>query len=438
MGRAVGIGVGSDAFMVCVSGGEWKRVPAVLHLADGAPPVLGRAALAAEQAGRGAVFRDFTERVGDPVPLFAGDHPYTGAELLATAIGCLAGAGDEVMLAHPACWSDHASQQLRNALARLAFPVTLVDEAEATLIAAAEGPAVSGPGAVVLCDVGARYTDLSVLTPDSTGRMRLRHTERSAEFSGDLVDSLLLQHLLSAVAETEPGFDPAAIADVRAIELLRNRIRVAKEQLSACPAVTVDVELPGIRYAHRLVRAELEALVEDSMRPVVDRVAARVEEAERVQAARGAERSAEPRPRVLLSGGGSALPLLTEQLSAEITAPVVVLRDPATTAVRGAAALAARRIATRPPAAAHRVIPPSPESVRRPRPTPDARSKASRPQPAPAPPRFNSRRRAGWLVGAVAAIGVIAAGGVVAAEAVHAPAHSQTAPAVTVSQHGHH
>ncbi len=377
MAPALGIVIGSDAFVRAAGDRpDITRIPAVLAFGVGGRPVLGR------PSGSGREYRDFTSRVGDPVPVVADGEERSGTELVATAIGCLAEGAPAVVVAHPAVWTEHAVFELRDALSKRGIPGQLVSGAEAAYVGLRAAQEISEHATIVLCDVGAAGTDIALVRPlGESGAVRVERATRSHEFGGELVDSLLFEHVLDELSGAYPEFDPADRRNWDGLRELRGRVVHAKQQLSRDMSAVVEVNLPGIREQRRIVRAELEALIAEPAQQAVQRIVRTTD------AAVGAGHQVEA---IVLVGGGSAIPLLAEYLSTATELPIAATADPGTTVARGAALLAA---ASRPVnRGAARVLPPGqsadpvPMATAIPKvPTPPRSTVPSRPAESPRP-----------------------------------------------------
>lgn len=339
--RAIAVAISVDSFASSPGSPlDVVRTPALIHLGpDG--PVLGRAALAAGNTGSGSVFRDFTTRVGDPVPLIGAHVNRTGAQLVAAAVQALMrdrlpGRDVEVVLAHPVTWSEYARADLSMELAQLGIRHTLVSAAEAAFTALTAADELD-PGAVALiCDVGHSGTEVSLARRTEAGSVGAGVTVTGAtrldDFGGDLVDYLLMRWVLTMRPDIDTD-DPENQPWLRA---LRAQARIAKEQLSRDVAATIGVNVDGEVEDQRIVRAELEELIDEPVQRLALRVADLVAQAE------------QPPTTIALIGGGSAVPLVAERLSAVLRLPIVTSAAPADVAVVGAALLAERMTPARP------------------------------------------------------------------------------------------
>ncbi|MFE3545237.1 Hsp70 family protein [Nocardia sp. NPDC059177] len=192
-------------------------------------------------------------------------------------------------------------------------------------------------GALVVYDLGASGLTVSVVRTGEQAGL-LGTPARSDAISGAEFDLLTMRYVLShALGDREfDPFDPAVEAE---LALLRERCRVAKEELSLDTATAVPAGALGGPV--RIVRGELEELVRQDVRDSLELVRTAVRQA-------GIE-FGDVRA-VLLTGGGGAIPLVAELLSAEFGLPVVTCADPATASAAGAAELAADLLAAESPA----------------------------------------------------------------------------------------
>ncbi|MFJ4651211.1 Hsp70 family protein [Nocardia sp. NPDC088792] len=392
MTGALGIVIGSDAF-VHASNDERRstRIPAVIRFDSGSRASLGRPAGTFNYSDSDCEYRDFTTRVGDPVPVVADNGtPRTGVQLVATSIDLMLG-GTAGVVAHPVVWTGQAVLELREVLSQHETRAQLVNEAEAAYAALRAGDEIAADSTILLCNAGKSGMDLTVVTATSTS-VRVDQPVHCHEFGGDLVDALLVEHVLDELSVTHPGFDAADRRNWTGLRELRTRIAQAKRQLSSNVSAVIEVNLPGAQENLRLVRSELEALIAEPVWQAVQRI---------TQSADAAIRAGHTIDAIVLIGGSSAIPLLTENLSAATDIPLVNATDPGHTVVRGAALLAARMFGARPRSddrpwpddrprprsdAAARVLRPG-ESAPAARPTTVSRPKPLAPQPQSAAPQ---------------------------------------------------
>ncbi|WP_396903801.1 Hsp70 family protein [Mycolicibacterium phlei] len=254
-------------------------------------------------------------------------HP--AEQLLVSALAEIADAGP-VAIAYPAHWGPVPQRALRTALR--GHPVLgsarLVSDAVAALTALRTDRDLQG--LVALVDVGAGGTGITLLDAGEPIDETTRHTA----FSGDLVDQLLLDHVLNRLAATgQSDLDEAGTVAVVSLSRLRDECRAAKERLSAEPVVDVAAELPQQPAVVSVSRADLDALLDDPFDGVVAALDSTLQR-------NGIGRSALSALAVV--GGGA--PLVAHRFTALSGVPVVVTTRPGLDAAAGAAALAAMAV----------------------------------------------------------------------------------------------
>ncbi|MFI6778595.1 Hsp70 family protein [Nocardia sp. NPDC050412] len=349
---ALGITVGASNSVAVATpgdGGDYDRGhsgdsvithPSVLRLAPHAAPAFGSGARPTGRHSSDVVLEGFLARVGDPVDILAEDGTaHSAADLVSTAVGCLidevgAGAAHSIVACHPAWWSRHTVDVQRAALDRAGLrEVTLVPEPTASVrwLEAAHGPL--GDDTVVVYDLGASGLTVSVVRTGAQAAV-LGAPLRTTDVAGAEFDLLAMRYVL-ANALGGNDFDPFDPVVERELSALRDRCRYAKEELSTNTATVVPVRLnPADHHAEniRLVRDELEDLLRGPLLTSLDLIRDAVHRAGLDVGDIG---------RVLLTGGGGAIPLVAELISTEFGLPVVAAPQPRLTSALGAAELAA-------------------------------------------------------------------------------------------------
>ncbi|MEU5759406.1 Hsp70 family protein [Nocardia sp. NPDC047648] len=393
-------------------GGYLRSHPSVLRLSEDMAPTLGAGARSTGRHSSDILLEGFLARVGDPVGILAEDgSSYSAPDLVATAIGCLVDeiaaetgrSGAQATVAcHPAWWSRHTVDIQRDALERAGLgEVTLVPEPTAAIrwLDAAHGWA--DDGAVIVFDLGATGSTVSVVRTGEHASL-LGTPLRNTDVAGAEFDLLTMRYVL-ANAVLAADFDPFDPVVERELSALRERCRKAKEELSINTATVVPVRLdPADPHGTvRLVRGELEDLLRGPLSSAMDLIRDAVHRAGLDIGDVG---------RVLLTGGGGAIPLVAELVSTEFGLPVVAAPDPEHTTARGAALLAADLLAAETDQLP--LVDPvaEDETVPQPRALPSA-GLAALPEERPARRRaLTSRQRLAVVAGTAAAIGLLATG----------------------------
>lgn len=297
---------------------------------------------------------DFPDLVPNPTPFgLPSGGTATVAELYAGAVHALLDrargseptGADRIVLAVPADWDSAVIERVTSRCAErgvdglqtVAEPI-----AAATWLRHFHG----ADEPVLVFDMGGHSLDLAVVGFD--GRPRVLGTPtRSQVCTGDLLDDLVLRHVLG-----ESGADPEVLEstdarDIARVTHLRGACRSAREALSTADEVTIT-DVPGAPHTGgpdtdsadtdsadsggtapassvTLDRGALDALIEEHVR------AATREAAEVIRAAEV------PVGTVLLTGGCTDTPMITDIVSTELGLPVVCHPHPATTSAAGAA-----------------------------------------------------------------------------------------------------
>src|SRR3954467_2541605 len=337
MSDPLGLSIGTTNLVAARVGNQPVIRRSVLTLFGHAAPEVGVPSAHAD----GIVLTGFVERVGDPVPLVAADgSSHQADQLLVDALQAMVYAAGgppsaETAIAVPAHWGTSTLWALRTAmrtnptLAPNGMPARLVSDAVASLTTLHVNPGLSRHGVVALLDFGGGGTSIT-LADAAAAFEPMEDTTRYTEFSGDLIDQALLNHVIDGIA-TAGGIDPAGTAAVGSLARLREECRNAKEGLSGGTGSELTAELPGYRAGIRLTRAELESLIAQPL----DGVLAALENSLVRNRISWSNVSS-----VVTIGGGASIPLITQRLSEHSQAPVVTTPQPAVDAAVGAALFA--------------------------------------------------------------------------------------------------
>ena len=340
MSDSLGLSIGSTNLVAARVGRPPVMRRSILTLFDDRAPEVGVPSEFGGNPGQsGMVLSGFVERVGDPVPLVAADgSPHRGERVLVEALDAMArtvGGGAPVAIAVPAHWGPATVGALRGALRAVpglapdGVPPALLPDSTAALAALQAAPGLPASGVVVLCDFGGSGT--SVTLADAGANLDpVGQTVRYPDFSGDQIDQALLNHVLAGIAAANDA-DPAGTAAVSSLARLRNEVRLAKERLSAETATVVHAELPGFASDVRVTRNELEQLINEPLAGVLHTVEETLQR-NNIPLANVAA--------VATVGGGANIPLVTQQLSTRLRAPVITTPQSQLNVAAGAALIA--------------------------------------------------------------------------------------------------
>jgi len=378
---------------VVTLGERGPTTPSVLYLQPDGSFVAGDAAERHAVTDPQRIARQFKRRLGDPTPLQVGGAGLPAEVLTARLLGWVvdkvvqARGGRQpasIVLTHPANWGPYKRDLLEKAAEVAGLPgIVLVTEPQAAAISYASQERVDDGAVVAVYDLGGGTFDAAVLRKDVDGGFTILGSPEGIERLGGIdVDAALFARVTAAVADAYEALDPDDPQALGAVARLRSDCTQAKEGLSLDNEVRVPVLLPTIQTEVRITRAELEEMI----RPTL---------AETVTALERALRSAAVTPdmvdHVLLVGGSSRIPLVSQLVASGLGRPVAVDAHPKHAVALGAAIVAARAAGALPPTAG-RALPPPPSS-------PPSRPAA----PMAAPP-------AAVPVAAAAAPGAVAAG----------------------------
>jgi Hsp70 protein len=339
MTDSLGLSIGMTNLVAARIGRPPVMRRSILTLFDDRAPEVGLPGENPNLNQPGLVLSGFVDRVGDPVPLVAADgSPHSGERVLVEALDAMArtvGGGAPIAIAVPAHWGPATVGALRGALrakpslAPNGVPAALIPDSVAALSALQTAPGLPSNGVVVLCDFGGSGTSVTLAAAGSNFDA-IGETVRYHDFSGDQIDQALLNHVVAGIAEANDA-DPAGTAAVGSLARLRDECRQAKERLSAETATVVPAQLPGFNSDIRVTRTELENIIS---RPLAGLLTA-IEEA--------LQRNNIPVASIAAAatvGGGANIPLVTQQLSARLRAPVVTTPRSQLNVAAGAALIA--------------------------------------------------------------------------------------------------
>jgi molecular chaperone DnaK len=318
-------------------GNQSATVPSVVLLKEDQTILTGIAADRRSLTEPDRVAREFKRRVGDTTPIFLGGAPYSAEALMARLLRWVAdevasregGPADQLTICHPANWGQYKKDLLEQAV-RMAEvgTATFITEPEAAAIHYASNERIE-PGAIVaIYDLGGGTFDAAILRKTPDGFEIMGDPEGIERLGGIDFDAAVFAHVarsLGGALEQLDEDDPAALA---AVARLKSECTLAKEALSSDTDVSIQVLLPNIQTDVRLTRTEFESMVRPSL-------------ADSIAAMRRALASAKVEPAdlttVLLAGGSSRIPVVSQIVGAELGVHVAVDSHPKHAVALGAA-----------------------------------------------------------------------------------------------------
>jgi len=322
-------------------GSRNAAIPSVVLLREDETFLTGEAANRRGLTEPHRVAREFKRRMGDTTPILLGGVPQSAEALVSRVLRSVVeevisregGAPSTICVSYPANWGPYKTDLMHQAvrMADLSGPVTYTTEPEAAAVSYAQQQRIE-PGAIVaVYDLGGGTFDAAVLRKADIGFDILGQPEGIERLGGIDFDAAVFNHVretLGGKLEELDEDDPAAVA---AVARLREECVQAKEALSSDTDTSIPVLLPNIVTEVRLTRSELEAMVRPVLYGSVEAL---------TRALRSAGCSSEVLHSVLLVGGSSRMPIVSQLVSSEFGRPVAVDTHPKHAVALGAAWLA--------------------------------------------------------------------------------------------------
>lgn len=389
---ALGIDVGTTYTAAAVSRGGRVEVVGLGSLADNIPSVLyldgeGQAVVGAAAVRRAVtdpagVARNFKRRLGDPTPMIVRGTPYSAESLTSKIFRSVyeqviereGAAPASLSATFPANWGPYKQELFDHALrlADLEGAATITEPYSAALAYASEQRVPDG-AVIGVYDLGGGTFDAAVLRKDGQRDFSLLGESVGVEHLGGVdFDEAIVHHVSEQLGADWPSDldDPTMLTPM--VHLRRACVE-AKELLSTELTAQIPVTLPGVSATVSITRPQFEAMIRARLNESVHAMGESI-------AKSGVETA--NLTSILLVGGSSRIPLVTELVEDSFGVRVATDVDPLYAVARGAAIHAGGpvdSVSTRPPASAVAAAPltPSPAAAQ---PIP-----APTPEPAPVP-----------------------------------------------------
>ncbi|WP_320065614.1 Hsp70 family protein [Micromonospora sp. RTGN7] len=344
-------------------GGQAMVTPSAAYLDENGRLLTGEVAdrLGLQDASR--VAREFKRRLGDPTPVILAGAPHSPTALMAALLGTVmesvsraqGGPPEHIVLTHPAVWGPYRREQFAAIppLADLPRPsdphgdpvpesggptVRTVTEPVAAATYYCSTHPLPPDGLLAVYDLGGGTFDSAVVRNGEVG-LEIVGTPEGIEWLGGAdFDQAILDHVNRQLGGAINQLDPADPATVTLLAALGRECVLAKEALSTRLQADVTVPLPdGVRH----VTVTRDAF-EKTITPSLD---ATVEAFRRTLAAAGV--TPQDLTAVLLVGGSSQIPRVTEVLRDTLRRPILINTHPKHAVALGAAMLSAQAMASR-------------------------------------------------------------------------------------------
>ena len=297
--------------------------------------------------------REFKRRIGDDVPIVAGDRRFSPQDLYALVVGWVIGTAVEREGQHPAgiavsvpvTWGEYRTQLVQDAIGRLGWSdVQVITEPEAAARHYEATHPLDTGRALAVYDFGGGTFDTVILQKAADGRVDFVGSPVGIpDLGGADFDDIVLRHTVRAA-----GIPASALAGVQsdaglrmAVASLRRECVDAKESLSFDGEAVVPVLIGDGHGAVRLTRAEFEDMIEPEIERTVEVMEIALEQS---------GLTADDLDAILLTGGTSRIPRVAQLLSERFDRPIAIDADPKAIIALGAARTAAVGVAEETPA----------------------------------------------------------------------------------------
>ena len=340
--------VRSGAVVMASLGEQSAELPTVVAYGDSGQTLVGEPASRRGLSDPSSCAREFKRRIGDPSPIVVGADEASPeslmADVLRTVLENVTAAEGEppsaLAVTHPAGWGVYKLERFDEIVTQVGWPTAIrLSEPEAAARHYFARQQLEPGATIAVFDFGGGTFDAAVLRNTVDDNFELVGDVFGLERLGGVdLDEAVFQHVvgLLELAFVETG-EPTA--ESRALARLRAECTSAREALSADTAATISVRLPGHHEEIRLTRQEFETMIRPAIADAIAVVDTTVEAAGLVSADLSA---------VLLVGGASRTPLVSQMVRSHFDRPTLVDAHPKHTIASGAA-LAAAEVGLTPP-----------------------------------------------------------------------------------------
>ena len=313
-------------------------VPSVLFLPGDGSVVVGEGAERRAPTDPHRVVREFKRRIGDDIPLLVDGADYPAHHLAATLVHWVwqrvverEGEWPErVALTYPAGWGPYKTGLFARTVRDTGIgDVDVLTEPQAAAISYASREQVETGALLAVYDLGGGTFDAAVLRKDSPATFTVFGRPEGIEGLGGVTfDEAIFEHVCAAAGVPLTEMDPADPNVLFEVTRLRRECAEAKEALSVDTEATIPVALAGVRQRVRVTRAEFEELIRPGLYRTI----------EALHRAIGSVDTGGRRPdAILLIGGSSRIPLVSQMISAEFGQALAIDTDPKAVVAAGAA-----------------------------------------------------------------------------------------------------
>jgi molecular chaperone DnaK len=350
MSKTVGIDLGTTNSLVAIveqgrprvlARGEERLVPSVVGLSDDGQIIVGQTALNQYVLAPERTVRSIKRKMGADEQVKLGDREYSPEEISAFILRYLKTMAEEVLgeevksavITVPAYFNDAQRTATQRAGELAGLEVKRIIN-EPTAAALAYGVEKQANQFLMIYDLGGGTFDVSIIEQQGDV-MEVRASHGNVRLGGDDFDERVLQHLLAHLS-SEHRYDFKA--DRRAMARLVRAAERAKIALSDTPYAPAKEEFLAKydgQIAHlntELGRDKFVEMIDDLLRSTLDSID---------QAMKDAQLSPEQINRVLLVGGSTRIPRVSEMIQERLAIEPAMEINPDEAVALGAAVQAA-------------------------------------------------------------------------------------------------
>lgn len=298
-------------------GNRAMQIPSVLYANPDRTFLVGEAAERQAAVDPTRVKREIKRRIGDTVPILIAGAAHSAAELTGHLLRWVVDRSTEryaeppsrIVVTHPAAWRQVRLNVLQEAATMMELPpILMCPEPVAAAMFYASHTRVADGDRICVYDLGGGTFDVCVVSKTSQSFHVLGVPEGIDQLGGVDFDEAVFQRVLDQMMD-RTSIDPADPGLYR----LRRDCVDAKEALSEEVEVSITASLAGKQESVRLTRAEFEEMIISSL----DRTVKATERALNSAAVSPAQLTS-----IVLVGGSSRIPLVTEVLTEAFRCPI--------------------------------------------------------------------------------------------------------------------
>ena len=314
-------------------GNRAMQIPSVLFVGADGEVLVGEPAERRARNDPTRIVREFKRRMGDSVAIYLGGKPFPIEQLTARLLRWVIDQTTERMgeaptrltLTHPAAWAEFNVGKLRKAAEIAGFPdVTMCPEPVAAAFQHARSNHVDIGDRICIYDLGGGTFDVCVVQKTADGFEILGTPSGLDPLGGIDFDKLVIDRINDELSLLDLEADPE---DAGWWRLGRDCVD-AKEALSTDVDVSIPIAIGGLSTALRLTRSEFESMIDEKL----DATIGMTQRVLRSAGLTSAELTA-----LVLVGGSSRIPLVSEKLAGTFHCPLALNTHPKHEVALGAA-----------------------------------------------------------------------------------------------------